>query len=284
MNPISNAVRAGALRGLTEVRQGLTNAQDVTMYFVMPVLILVPLYFLRDTDVPGSSLPVATLAVPGAVGMLVVYGGLILPAATLATEREDGTLLRAKALPYGVYGYLTGLIVRHSLEILTAAALVLLPAMLIFDGVAPRGAVGWLTLVGVAALGLLAVLPLGFTIGAIAENPRSVGGFGMLFTIALVAVSGIFYPITALAGWLQPVGQVFPMYWMGLGMRSVFLPDGEVTVEIGQSWRTWEMLGVMGAWAVAGLLLAPVALRRMARRESGANMEARRQAALQRSM
>ena len=53
-------------------------------------------------------------------------------------------------------------------------------------------------------------------------------------------------------------------------------------VEIGGSWRHWETLGVLGAWAVVGLVLAPFVLRRMARRESGSRVEARRQRALQR--
>lgn len=277
-----HAVRIGLSRGWTEFRLGLTNSQDLWFYLVTPVMLLLPLYFLRHTDVPGTSLPVATLAIPGVVGMLVVYGAMILPATVLTTEREDGTLLRAKALPHGLHSYLTGLILRHSLEIVLVAATVLVPAMLIFDHVAPRGIAGWLTLVGVAALGLLAVLPLGFAVGALANNPRSVGGFGLLLTGALVAISGVFYPITALAGWLQPIGQVFPVYWVGLGMRAAILPDAAVTVEVGQSWRTVEMIGVLGGWAVLGLLLAPVALRRMARRESGAAMESRRQAALQR--
>ena len=40
---------------------------------------------------------------------------------------------------------------------------------------------------------------------------------------------------------------------------------------------------MLGAWAVAGLLIAPPVLRRMARRESGSAMEARRQQHLQRT-
>lgn len=283
MSPTWYAVRSGLVRGLIEFRQGVTNVQDLLFYLITPVLLLVPLYFLRHTDVPGTSLPVATLAIPGVFGMLLAYGAMVLPATVLTTEREDGTLLRAKALPYGTRGYLTGLIVRHSLEITFAAALVLVPAMLIFDGVAPRGLAGWLTLVGVAALGLVAVLPLGFVIGALAESPRSVGGLGLLFTAALVAISGIFYPVTALAGWVQAIAQVFPTYWVGLGMRAAMLPETAVAVEVGQSWRTLEMVLVLAAWAVVGLVLAPAVLRRMARRESGARMEERRRAALQRS-
>jgi ABC-2 type transport system permease protein len=71
------------------------------------------------------------------------------------------------------------------------------------------------------------------------------------------------------------------MYWMGLGMRSAFLPDAAAALEIGGSWRTLETVAVLGGWAVLGLLVTPAVLRRMARRQSGSQVEAARQAALQ---
>ncbi|GAB2495400.1 ABC transporter permease [Streptosporangium sandarakinum] len=98
----------------------------------------------------------------------------------------------------------------------------------------------------------------------------------------MVGISGIFYPITSLPEWLQWIAQVFPIYWMGLGMRSALLPDSAVAVEIGESWRHLETAGVLGAWAVLGLLVAPVVLRRMARGESGSTVAARREHALRR--
>ena len=104
----------------------------------------------------------------------------------------------------------------------------------------------------------------------------------MLPLMGLIATSGIFYPITNFPTWLQWVGQAFPVYWLGLGMRSALLPDEMAAVEFGQSWRHLETLGVLGAWAVAGLILAPIVLRRMARRESGSSVAARREKALQR--
>jgi ABC-2 type transport system permease protein len=78
--------------------------------------------------------------------------------------------------------------------------------------------------------------------------------------------------------WLQWAAEVFPVYWLGLGMRSALLP---ASVEIGDSWRHMETLGVLGAWALLGLLVAPIVLRRMARRESGSAVAARRDKALQ---
>ena len=65
-------------------------------------------------------------------------------------------------------------------------------------------------------------------------------------------------------------------------MRSALLPDELAAVEIGHSWRHLETLGVLGAWAVVGLVLAPIVLRRMARRESGSSVAARREKAMQR--
>jgi ABC-2 type transport system permease protein len=71
------------------------------------------------------------------------------------------------------------------------------------------------------------------------------------------------------------------MYWIGLGMRSAFLPDAAAALEVGGSWRTAQTVLVLGTWAVIGLVVTPLVLRRMARRQSGSQVEAARQAALQ---
>jgi ABC-2 type transport system permease protein len=97
----------------------------------------------------------------------------------------------------------------------------------------------------------------------------------LLLLAGLAAISGIFYPITHLPVFLQWTGQVFPLYWLGLGMRSALLPHSLAAVEIGHSWRHLATFGVLAAWSVAGLVLAPVVLRRMARRESGSAVAAR---------
>jgi ABC-2 type transport system permease protein len=124
-------------------------------------------------------------------------------------------------------------------------------------------------------------MPLGAVLGSIFDNPRSMG-LVVLPMFGLVAISGIFYPITSMPGWLQAVGQVFPIYWLGLGMRSAFLPDALAAVELHHSWMHLATAGVLTAWALLGLVIAPIILRRMARRESGSAVAARRDRALTR--
>jgi ABC-2 type transport system permease protein len=85
----------------------------------------------------------------------------------------------------------------------------------------------------------------------------------------LVIASGMFFPIILLPTWLQSLVLAFPVYWVGLGARTAMLPAHMVAAELGGSWRTVEMFAVLGVWAAIGLALAPVLLRRMARRQSG---------------
>ncbi|MQA83037.1 MAG: ABC transporter permease [Streptosporangiales bacterium] len=281
MNTTLTAIRAGLARGRIELRQTFTNSQDLWNYLFPTVVFLVVMIFMRNATVPGTNFSLGARTMPSVLGMVVAFGGLVNLMMALTVEREDGTLLRAKAIPNGMLGYLVGKIVLVSGMTLISLVIVLVPSLFILDGLAVGDLGSWLTLAWVLLLGLVATLPLGAVFGSLFSNPRNMGVI-MLPVMGLIATSGIFYPITSFPGWLQGIAQVFPIYWLGLGMRSALLPDGMAAVELGGSWRHLETLGVLGVWAAVGLVVAPIILRRMARRESGANMEARRQRALQR--
>ncbi|MFC7721108.1 ABC transporter permease [Nonomuraea recticatena] len=96
-----------------------------------------------------------------------------------------------------------------------------------------------------------------------------------------MGISGVFYPISGFPEWLQWVGQAFPLYWLALGLRSAMLPDAMAVAEIGESWRHLETAAMLGLWAVAGILLAPLVLRRMARRQSGSVVKEQQRKAMQ---
>ena len=281
MNAKLIAVRAGLVRGRIELRQTFTNAQDLWNYLFPTVILLVVMVFMRGSTVPGTNFSLGSRTLPSVLGMGVVFGGLVTVAMLLTVEREDGTLLRAKAIPNGMLGYLIGKIVLVSGMGLVGLVLQLVPGLLLFDGLAVGSAGTWLTLTWVLLLGLVATMPLGAIFGSLLSNPRNLGLI-MLPLMGLIATSGIFYPIVGFPGWLQGLAQVFPIYWLGLGMRSALLPGDLAVVEIGQSWRHLETVGVLGAWAVVGLVVAPIVLRRMARRESGSSVAARREKAMQR--
>jgi ABC-2 type transport system permease protein len=275
------AVRLGITRGWIQFRNIITTPDGIRDTLIWNGIPLVLLVVNRDNEWPGTSLTVATVALPGVLGMVVAAGALLGPAWYLSSDREDGTLLRARAVPHGLTGYMAGLVTGVCLEAVLGIALILFPSLLIVEGLSLDAASAF-TIAWVLVLGLLATLPIGIIIGALARSARSVGGLGFLALGGLVAISGIFFPNDELWEPLQWLAQALPIYWVGLGLRSAVLPEAAAAAEIGGSWRTPETFGVLAAWSLAGLLVAPGVLRRMARRESGSVMEARRRALMQR--
>ncbi len=281
MNPTMTAVGAGLRRGSVELRGTFTNVQDLWNYVFMPAVILIVMVFVGGDPVPGTELSLGDVTIPGVLGMQVAVVGLVNLATMLIIEREDGPLLRAKATPNGMLGYLVGKVVTVSGMALVSLAIILVPSAFLFDGLQLTSPGAWLILAWVLLLGLAATMPIGAILGSLFSEARAIG-FIVPPMLGLIAASGIFYPIAIAPVWLQWIAQTFPIYWLGLGMRSALLPDSMAVVEIGESWRHLETVGVLGVWAVAGLILAPIVLRRMARRESGSTVDARREKAMQR--
>ena len=280
MSITTHAVRIGLRRGRTEFIQSIRSTQDQWFYLVTAVLTLGYLWSRRDADTGIEGLPFAAVALPSLLGALVAFGVIVGPAYALAMEKEDGTLLRHRAVPHGMVGYVSGQLLFQSMSLLPQMVVILVPSFLLFDNLMAHPS-GWLTVAWVLVLGMLAAMPIGMTIGALVPGVQKVGSWGMLPVMVLAGISGIFYPVQQLWGWVQVVAQVFPMYWMGLGMRSAFLPEAAASLEIGGSWRTTQTVVVLLTWAVVGALVMPRVLRRMARRQTGSQVEAAREASMQ---
>lgn len=263
-----NILRTGLFRGWIEFRHNITSPADVWGVLYFPVLALVVMLFLKDNTVPGTDFSLGSQSLPGILGMNIVLNGMTMLAFVLTVEREDGTLLRVKAMPNGATSYVIGKVMCRAGMTIAGVLLPLIPAALLFDGLQ------WnvLTLLWVLALGLVAVLPIGAVLGSLFKSVQSLSII-TLVGFALTAISGVFYPISGYPEWVQWIAHVFPVYWLGLGLRSALLPDALSVAEIGESWRHLETIGVLGAWTVLGLVLAPVVLRRMARRESGSRVQ-----------
>lgn len=281
-SPRAHAVRVGAARGWTEFRKSLRAPEDVAFNVAAGVGVLAYLYLNRNAEVEGTDLGYPVVAMPGILAVMVMFGGVVGTAYALVLEREDGTLLRARSTPHGVVGYMTGQVVLQSLGLLPMLLLLLAPSAFLFDGLMHRGVAGWAVVCGLLFLGLVISIPIGAAIGSLARKPSQVNLWALLPVAGLAGISGILVPITALWGWVQGVAQALPMYWLGMAMRWAFLPDAAQSAELGGEWRNGLGVGVMLFWAVLGVVVAPALLRRMARRESGSTVEARREERMQR--
>jgi len=279
---LATAVRAGLRQGRIELRITFTTAAELLSFAIPTFGFLIAMIFLRGDHVPGTTFSLGSNSLPSFLGASIGVTGMLTLSTKLAEERMDGTLLRAKAVPHGMTGYLIGKIITVAGANLLGFAVTLALGMVLLPGLSLNTVSAWVTVLWVIVLGYVASLPIGAVIGSIFSDPNWTG-VAVLPTLGLVGISGVFYPITHFPVWLQDIAQVFPLYWAGLGLRSAMLPDSMAAVEIGGSWRPLATFGVLAAWAALGLLLAPVVLRRMARKESGSNMAHRKARAIARA-
>ncbi|MCW4456965.1 ABC transporter permease [Microbacterium sp. MPKO10] len=274
-NPTVNVYRAGLRRGLISARIQLTTPSEIVGTIVMMVLMVVALIFLSQGTFESAAVDLGSMGLPGVIAMGVLFSGVMGIVGVLSMDRTNGTLLRSKSVPGGTTGYLVGEITANLISTVVSALLMLIVGLALFDGLEFASPLRWLLFASVLILGLISTLAIGSVLGALVSNPKFMG-FVMMPVMVLVGISGIFYPIVALPGWLQGIAQAFPLYWYGLGLRASLLPDSMAAVEIGGSWRLEWVFIVLAAWAIVCLALAPKLLGRMARRESGSTLAARR--------
>ncbi|WP_308797072.1 ABC transporter permease [Agromyces silvae] len=282
MNPNLNAVRAGLRRGLTEFWISMRTPSESSFMLIGIVAVAVVFWLQRGVELmPG--VPTAAFIVPSVLTIQLLFVACYGLATVVVTEREDGTLIRARTLPTGLRAYTTGLTTRTMAELVVTVGLTLVIVAALVGPELGLDAAGIVVIAGMFVLGTIALTTFGMVIGTMFRNPRSVGGWGFFVLAAFVFVSGLIQPLASLPVWVQVIGVITPIYWIGHGMREAFLPPELAMLEIGGEWQLWLAFAVVGAWAVVGAILAPMLLRRVARRETASALGARREAAMQRA-
>lgn len=274
-NPRLNAYRAGLRRGLISARIMLSTPSEL-LGAVMPLAMFTGvLLFMQRGSFEDSPVGLGAMSFPSLIAMAVLFSAAIGIVSMLAMDRTNGTLLRSKSVPGGTTGYLVGEITAYAIISIVSAIFLLVVGLAVFDDLVFNNPGRWLLFAAVLLLGLAALLAIGAVLGSLVNSPKNMWVV-MMPMMGLIGISGIFYPLVALPAWLQWIAQAFPLYWFGLGMRASLLPETMASIEVGSSWRIEWVFIMLLTWAIASLLLAPKLLSRMARRESGSSMAARR--------
>ena len=248
---------------------------------LLPGILLVVLWFVRDADFSDGLVAASGYVFSGFLAFGVVAAAVMGVAGELQTEREDGTLLRAKAVPHGMTGHLLAKLFITPVDALIPIVPAVVGATVLLPGTMPNEAGRWLLLLVVFLLTVAAMLPWGAVLGTVFRSMVAFA-WAMMGIYVVSALSGLFFPVTLLPTWLQWLAQATPLYWIGVAFRWVLLPDSAAAAELGGEWRIGLAVAVLVVWAVVGMLAAPALLRRMARRQSGTVVAAARERVLNR--
>ncbi|MGW7822752.1 ABC transporter permease [Streptomyces puniciscabiei] len=275
MNP-RLSLSTGLHRGGIELHQTARSVRECLTH-VVNIAIFVAVAVWRGGTVKGSDVQTSAVVLAGEVAAVIISTAWTTLPQVMATERQDGTLLRLRGIPHAVPAYVIGKTLYTSVIAVASAVILLVAGAAANDNGLPQSPQDWATLAWVLLLGLLAVVPVGIAIGAALPNARGAVALLLMPVFGLMAVSGVFFPVTTMPAWLQTVAECFPLKWLAQGIRSATLPDSELVAETGHSWQHWQTAGVLTAWSIAGLLIAPAVIRRTSRRATGSRRAPRPQ-------
>lgn len=270
----TTVLRASLWQARTTLLRKYTAAGGIGT-IITSVIFIAVLWFVRDLDFIDGAVMAGGFLFAGFLAFSVIAAAVIGISAELQTEREDGTLLRAKAVPHGMTGHLVAKLFITPFDALIPVLPMVVAGVLMLPGQMPSSVADWALFVVLFLLSVAAMMPWGAVLGSVFKTMMGLA-WSMMAIYALAALSGLFFPLSAMPGWLQWLGQATPLYWIGHAFRAVLLPQEAAAAELGGEFRLGLALLILLAWAVVGLIVAPVLLRRMARRQSGSTVAAAR--------
>jgi ABC-2 type transport system permease protein len=184
--------------------------------------------------------------VPGIVGMSLMNSGIIGLATTFVAYRERGILRRIKVTPFPLWKFTLARIASNLVVAMLTSAILIGMGVLVW-GMEPTG--NPLVIALAILVGGLAFLAIGFLIAAVSRNVEVAASYANLITFPMLFLSGVFFPLSSLPGWLASITQYLPLRYLIDALREVMNFGNGITV-------IWGDLLVLTGWFVVAMLLA----------------------------
>jgi ABC-2 type transport system permease protein len=179
-----------------------------------------PTYAFRAEQVEDDSLEAIQFFTPGLLGWAVAMSAAFGAATTLQGWRQSRLLRRLQLAPVS-----TGTVVSARVLVTVLIALVQL-VIFVGVGVAAFGLQlhgSWWMSVPILVSGTLAFMALGLLAGALGRSTEGAVNMANFLVLAMAFLSGSFFPIDAMPGWLQGLSKVLPLRHLNDAMMDVMV-------------------------------------------------------------
>jgi ABC-2 type transport system permease protein len=204
-----------------------------------------PALTVETRSLQTQSISSAAYFVPSILAMALMQLG-IFASIPLVVQREKLILKRLSATPLSRATLVTSNVLMRLL-IAAAQTLLIVGIGAFLFGVAVVGSIA--LVVGFIALGALAFLAIGYVIASYARTEESANAMTSIVQFPLMFLSGIFFPITFMPSWLQPVAALLPLTYLADALRQTMVGGG--------AYASLAVDGlVLAGWLVVSVLIS----------------------------
>jgi len=246
----------GLRLGLRQVRYEavafVRNPAAAFFTFVFPLIFLVIFNLLFGNEelvLPGGTTNVSTFYVPAIAALSVInacYTGL---AMSMSVSRDLGLLKRLRGTPLPAAAFLLGRVLFMTLVALALVAIVTLFGAVFYGVDIPTNTLP--AFVISLAIGAAAFSCLGLAITTFIPNADAAPAVVNASILPLLFISDVFIRLEdGGPGWLDFVGDLFPVKHLSLALQTAFNP-----FETGSGFEPAH-LGILALWGLVGALVA----------------------------
>ena len=184
-----------------------------------PQVLVKPFVIKTEGLVPGKQNYFQFVA-PGIIIMVVVMAVMIGLAASISREKELGTLDGILVAPIPRICIILGKALSQTTRGLLQGSIVLLLSIFLF-GVRIYGSISLVVLL--LFLGVFSFIGLGILISALAAEQETAMTIMMTLTFPMIFLSGVFFPIEQMPGFMQIISKILPLTYAIGALRKVII-------------------------------------------------------------
>ena len=227
------------------------NKESVFFTLALPVIMLfifASVFRSHLVVMGGGPVKESVFYVPGIISFGVIAATFANLTVTVVHYRETGVYKRRRATPVSAAAVIVG---RALVSMLTTA--VIAGVLIAYGGLAyhvtmPARTVGSFVLT--MLVGAVCFSCLGFALASVIRQDDAAQPVAQGILVPLCFISGVFLPVGQLPVWLADVGRYLPLHALTDALITAYNPH---TVGTGLNWVD---LGLLAAWAVAGMAVA----------------------------
>jgi ABC-2 type transport system permease protein len=184
--------------------------------------------------------------VPGLIGFSLMATCLFSVGVVVVSYREKGKLRRLAVTPLPKSVFITGQILNRYFIVLLQAILLIGISIILFN----VQMVGSLFQFFIAlTVGMFAFIALGYAVASVAQTPETASGIANVLFIPMTFLSGVYFSVEGLPGYLQPLIKFLPLTHLVKAIRSIF-NQGVLLSEL------LPEMGILAVWMVASFVFS----------------------------
>ena len=177
-----------------------------------------PMFSVKIEDFKARPQRYIDFLLPGLLAFMLMNLCIAGSGFNIVEYRRRGILKRLFVTPIQPKDFIISIVLARTLIVLMQISVVLGLAIALLD-IKIMGS--FFSLYGMVILGTFIFLCLGFCLGSIAKTQEAVRPIVTSFTFPQLILSGVFFPISSMPEFIQPLAQALPLSVIATGLRDI---------------------------------------------------------------